>query len=57
MCIICLDWQKGKLTNKEAIRNAWEITRFGDLTDEEIDHYKEVMSRAADQEADSQLKD
>lgn len=25
MCIVCLDWEKGKLTNKEAMKNLGEM--------------------------------
>lgn len=37
MCIVCIEWQAGKLTNKEALRNLGELVNTdGDLGNEHI---------------------
>lgn len=41
MCMICADWQKGKLTNFEAMRNLQEMSNSTDSW-EEISHYLDV---------------
>lgn len=48
MCIVCLEWEKGKLTNKEALRNLGElINTDGDLGNE---HYFGVIDKIMDEE-------
>lgn len=57
MCIVCLDWQKGKLTSKEALRNLGELINTD--TDKK-DHYWRVLDQIMESElpvmeADSDL--
>jgi len=43
MCIICIEYSKGKLTEDEALRNISEmILTSEDLDDEQIDHLLDV---------------
>lgn len=61
MCVICVEWQAGKLTSKEAFRNLGEIINSTD--DEETKFHlfglsekildKEVGETAADEELDA----
>ena len=51
MCIICSQWQLGKLTNREALRNASEYVNVIDGDEELRVHMSEVMNKAADAEA------
>lgn len=48
MCIVCLDWQKGKLTLEEAWRNLNEIAWDGFNSEEERLHYLEVAEKLAE---------
>lgn len=41
----------GKLTSREALRNASEYVNVLDGDDEIVDHMRQVMERAADAEA------
>ncbi len=54
ICIICSDWQKGKLTNFEAMRNLQE---FANSTDswEEISHYLDLAKKIKE-EVNEQVK-
>lgn len=48
MCIVCKDWEAGKLTNKEALQNIGELFNTdGDLGNE---HFAEVIERIMDKE-------
>ena len=42
MCILCVEWQKGNLTPKEAFRNINEMIDTSD-NEEDIGHYLEVL--------------
>lgn len=50
MCVICKDWQLGKLTKAEAWRNLDEMMQ--DLVDKEEDlgHYWEVIDKLIEEE-------
>ena len=48
MCAICLDWQKGKLTNLEARRNLQEQARVGFDSEEELKHFMETLQKVLD---------
>ena len=52
MCIICSDWLKGKLTNKEAQRNLSEFISAKMDSEEEIAHYYEVAEIIAEEDLD-----
>lgn len=48
MCLVCVQWQAGKLTNKEAIKNLGElINTDGDLGNE---HFYRVIDDIMDKE-------
>lgn len=47
MCLVCKDWQLGKLTTKEALRNLNE-TVDENATREELDHYWEIATKITD---------
>jgi len=44
MCLVCLEWEKGKLDVKDALRNLGEMIQTG-LEKEDIDHYFEVAEK------------
>lgn len=45
-CIVCRDWELGKLTIEEAKRNLGEIAETkSDLTDEELRHYWDLWEK------------
>jgi len=44
MCIVCTEWEKGKLTNKEALR------ALGEMGNEDPSHIIEVASKIMDKE-------
>jgi len=48
MCIICKDWEKGKLTLDEAWRNLSEIAWDEFNSEEERTHYLEVAEMLAE---------
>jgi hypothetical protein len=48
MCVVCSDWEKGKLTSKEALRNLGEMIATG--TEKEKKHYFEVSEKILDKE-------
>jgi hypothetical protein len=43
ICIICAEWQLGKLTTEEARRNLGETAYSGPKSEEELIHYFEAM--------------
>jgi hypothetical protein len=43
MCIVCRDWQLGKLTYQEAQKNLREMFDAGYDSDEEKQHFLEVF--------------
>lgn len=45
MCIICTEWQKGKLTFTEALSNLKELTLDDTLTDENKKHLWEIEQK------------
>lgn len=47
MCIVCRDWQAGKLTNKEALRNLGEMIL---AESEGAAHYYGVVENIMDKE-------
>ena len=51
MCLLCRDWEKGKLTQAEAMRNLDEM-EFDFSDPEEWDHYIELLKKLA-KESDS----
>lgn len=50
MCCVCLDWKKGILTVAEARRNLAETTIDGFKTQEEWNHFIEVVEMIEDNE-------
>jgi len=54
---MCVEWELGKLTNKEVLKNAWELIRFDmNLGDPEIEHLKRLMNKAEAKELEEILK-
>lgn len=49
MCVVCLDWEKGKLTSKEALRNLGEMIQSSSKEEEAV-HYFEVVEKIMDKE-------
>lgn len=49
MCLICVDWEKGGLTSKEALRNLGEYINTSDK-DEDKEHYFGVVEKILDKE-------
>lgn len=53
MCVVCKDWQAGKLSNQEAIRNLGELINTEIETDEQaaqLEHYINVFDKVMDKE-------
>lgn len=50
MCIVCVDWQAGKLTNKEALRNLGEMINTTDLDKEKVAHYFATVDKIMEKE-------
>lgn len=50
MCVICIDWEKGKMTNKEALSALNEIIESDKTTADEFDHYLDLEDRILDKE-------
>jgi hypothetical protein len=48
MCVVCLDWEKGKLTDLEAMRALGEMIVASEDT-QELDHYFEMATEIAKQ--------
>lgn len=48
MCIVCLEWQKGKLTTTEAWRNLSEIMDADAEHGEDMAHYWDVAEKLAE---------
>jgi hypothetical protein len=48
MCIVCTEWEKGKLTSKEALRNLGEMIGTG--TEKEKEHFFKVSEKILDKE-------
>jgi hypothetical protein len=48
-CIVCLEFEKGKLTSKEALSNLGEMIN-DNSTKEEIEHYFEAANKIMDKE-------
>jgi len=55
MCILCKDWELGKLTSKEAFRNIGEI--LISANDKELDHLFELSNRILDSDLDIKTED
>ena len=50
MCIICKEWELGKLTSKEALRNLGEMILSSNDNKENPDHYYEISEKILDKE-------
>lgn len=48
MCIVCLEWEKGKLTAKEALNNLGELMQGASLAGKA--HYDDVVEKILDKE-------
>lgn len=49
-CLICTEWQLGKLTNEEAMRNLMESYKENDQNSEENIHYLEALEKVLDKD-------
>jgi hypothetical protein len=47
MCIVCLEWEKGKLTSREALRNLGEMIA---ADSKDTEHYLKVSEKILDKE-------
>lgn len=52
MCLICVEWNAGRLTNKDAFRNLGESLRAATDQDEydQVDHLLELSNKIMDKE-------
>lgn len=52
MCIVCLEFQKDKMTRKEAMRALGEMISFPSPTssEEEQEHFKKAIEELSEQE-------
>ena len=51
MCVVCKEWELGKLTSKEALKNLGEMINTS--KDKEKEHYFEASSKILDKEVKS----
>lgn len=49
MCIMCLEWEKGKMTSKEALSNIGEMMD-SQKSEEEIKHLFDLANKVLDKE-------
>lgn len=49
MCVVCKDWEKGKLTNKEALDAIGELASTSD-DKIQTEHYLDVADKIMDKE-------
>lgn len=51
-CLICVEWQSGKLTSKEAFRNLGESLQAANENDEyeKVEHLLELSNKILDME-------
>ena len=52
MCLVCIEWQKGNLTNDEALRNIGEMVGTTNQKSEERRHYFELAEKIKDAQYD-----
>ena len=50
MCIVCVEWEKGKLTNQEALRALGEMIVGHGESEESIAHYFDTSDKILDKE-------
>lgn len=50
MCVICLEWQKGKLTDKEALRAFAEMANLDPNEAKPDYHYYEMIDKILDKD-------
>ena len=48
-CLVCLEWEKGSMSNKEALANIGEMIDSG-KTDEEVQHLFELAGKVLTKE-------
>jgi hypothetical protein len=53
MCLICSEWELGKLTNKEALRNLGEMIDFEE-NEQKKEHFLKTAERIIDVEISSE---
>lgn len=53
MCIVCLEFQKEKMTRKEAMRALGEMVSFPSpsSTSEDQDHFKQMINKLSEEES------
>jgi len=60
MCIVCKDWELGKLTSKEALANLGEMISTAGSTGGDqvnIDHYWDIVAKVMDKEVPMEDRD
>jgi len=50
MCVVCTDWNKGKMTDKEAFNALGEMINSADIKGKDLEHYLEVSDKILDKE-------
>lgn len=57
MCIVCLEFQKERMTRKEALRALGEMVTFPSpsSTEDEQDHFKLAMEKLSEEEAQEMI--
>lgn len=50
MCIVCVEWEKGKLTNQEALSALGEMIVCAEGSEEKVAHYFDVSDKILDKE-------
>lgn len=48
MCKVCIQWEKGKLTDKEAIRTSGEMIQSFENDEETVQHYWDLVNKILD---------
>jgi hypothetical protein len=50
MCQVCTDWEKGKMTNQEALKALGEMIESDKSTNDEVTHYFDLEDKILDKE-------
>lgn len=53
MCVVCVDWEKGKMTSEEALRALGEIITANGEDNKENQHYWDTADKILDKEVPS----
>jgi len=50
MCLICIEWEKGKMTKEEVLFALREFISIPDISTEELRHYIDLAEKAEEKD-------